>query len=413
MRRETIALAFVALMLAGCTFSAPASPPAGSGAVDLSQMWGVGAANNWQAVASIAVIMSAFFVSIAYMLGSLLQIPMLINWAKGELMQVFASALIIGGLIWLVSMITVLSASMAGATGIDCTFTDVADKYAREELEQAPCHINVAQQYLQIMYENLYEMSRDLLVTGTLLSAISNFNITFEMLIPPWTTATMVPFAGMNMIFETLFTSFEMLSKIMLLLKFQMYFLSFIWRALFPMLLVLGVIMRTFWFSRKLGGLLIAIAIGMFIAFPLFYTLSYYVLGGTSAGTYVVKIDPSEYMEFLSDEEIAAWEAGVIPDYTAAGDGEMGDIMHRINRIENKNWLGDVLAVAGTGAPTEDNLENNWVVGEDGVLENVAKLLIYATFVPFIAIISTIAFIKGLSPLLGGDIEIAGLTHLI
>ncbi|RLG20052.1 hypothetical protein DRN67_00995 [Candidatus Micrarchaeota archaeon] len=414
-----IALALVALVLAGCTYPAP--PTAPDTAVDFSTLWH----DMWLPVAGTAIIIAAFFVSIAYMLGSALNNQMIIQWSKSELFQLFASALIVGGLFWLVSMIVAFSASLTGATGISCVgVPDVADKYASEDIAAAPCHIRVAQIYLEIMYENMFEMTRDLLVTGSLVSAISNFSITFEMLIPPWTSATFVPFSSLNMIFETLYFCFNTLTKMMILLKFQIYFLSYVWRALFPMLLVLGVILRTFWFTRRLGGLLIAIAIGIYVAMPLLYVLSYYILGGTSAGTYVVKIDPSAYGDITSEHEQLFESGGAYgTPYTLVEHPElqdMGDVAHRINSIENRNYVGDILSVAGSaavagspvpipGVPTE----NNWVVGDDGVLENTAKLLIYATFVPFMVLMTTISFIKGLSPLLGGDIEIAGITHLI
>ena len=107
---------------------------------------------------------------------------------------------------------------------------------------------------------------------------------------------------------------------------------------------------------------------------------------------------------------------GIDPANPSIDYQDMGDIAHRINFIENKNYIGDILSVGGSGIPITQigqPQENNWVVGNDGVLENTAKLLIYATFIPFIVLMGTIAFIKGLSPLLGGDVEIAGITHLI
>ena len=64
MRREMLIVAFVALMLAGCTYDAPVSPPSGSGAADFTEMW----SDNWHGIASIAILISAFVVSLAYML---------------------------------------------------------------------------------------------------------------------------------------------------------------------------------------------------------------------------------------------------------------------------------------------------------------------------------------------------------
>ncbi|VVC03424.1 Uncharacterised protein [Candidatus Burarchaeum australiense] len=438
MRKEMIALAFVAVLLAGCTFPAPPGAPPGTGATDFSQVW-----QNWQGVAAIAVIMSAFFVSLGYMLGSFFNNEMIKGWAKSELLQVFASALIVGGVIWLVAMMTALSGSIAGYTGLACpaappmsnspnmqqnaNLLGLNDKYAASELIYAPCHILVAQLYLEIMYENLFEETRDILITGSLLSAISNFNLTVEMIIPPWTSITFVPFASVNMVFETLATVFDMLTKTMLLLKFQIYFLSFVWRALFPMLLVLGVIMRTFWFSRRLGGLLIAFAIGIYVAFPLLYTLAFYILDGTSAHSYVVSLEMDKgYWDVTSDQEWAI-PKGVVPDApvpTATGpaapvphaESNIMTIASRLHAIEDKNYIGDTLSIAATAiAPVQAGIpdQNNWLVGDGGVLEKMAKLLVFVTFVPFIALMGTIAFIKGLSPLLGGDVEIAGITHLI
>ncbi|MFA6035365.1 MAG: hypothetical protein WC759_00210 [Candidatus Micrarchaeia archaeon] len=399
-------LALAALFAAGC--AAPAIPPTGT-AADFNIVW-----SNWVPIAGIAVLISMCLVSIGYMLRSLLSNQQIMTWAKGEFLQVLASALIIGGLFWLVGTVTALSAQLAGYTGIDCANTDVEDTYAQQEIALAPCHINIAQQYLQIMYENVYHQNRQILRAATLLAVASNFNITLEMLVTPWLSVTLVPLAPLNMVYETLAMVFDMLMKIMLLLKFQIYFMSFTWRALFPMLLVGGVILRTFWFSRRLGGLLIAIAFGIYMAYPLSYALAYYVLGGTSSGTYVVNIDSSK----LND---ANFNLDTMDSDTIA---------QRINKLEGKNWIGDVLSVGGVGlgtlvgvgtlpvgapgalAPGAPIIEN-WVAGENGIIESTAILLIYATFVPFLALMSTLSFIKALSPLLGGDVDIAGITHLI
>jgi hypothetical protein len=428
MKREILALVLAAVVLAGCAYPAPI-PPAPQ-FVNFSTIW-YGSTYNWFGLACIAILMSAFFVSIGYMLGTLFNNPTIINWAKGELLQVFASALIVGGLFWLVAMVNAFSMDIVASIGLTCPTNvvdlDLADQYAASTIIGGPCHIMTAQQYLEIMYENLFDMSRDLLVTGSLISAMSNFSITLEWLPPPWLTVTFVPFASLNVIFETLMMCFDMITKTMMLLKFQIYFLNYVWMALFPMLLVLGVILRTFWFSRRLGGLLIAIAIGIYLIFPLGYTLSYYILGGTSAGTYVVKINPTAYMSITDDEEAAHYtdplphdpNDAIVPHTITNDVGIAG----RIDTLENRNFLKDVLAIGKTGGtavapvfglrPDKNPTENNWVVGEESVLENTAKLLIYATFVPFIVLMGTISFIKGLSPLLGGDVEIAGITHLI
>jgi hypothetical protein len=64
----------------------------------------------------------------------------------------------------------------------------------------------------------------------------------------------------------------------------------------------------------------------------------------------------------------------------------------------------------GTYASSPESLELGWIFEACHV---TGRLMVPALFIPVIVIIVTVSFIKGLSPLLGGDVEIAGLTHLI
>ncbi len=58
-------------------------------------------------------------------------------------------------------------------------------------------------------------------------------------------------------------------------------------------------------------------------------------------------------------------------------------------------------------------LGNDELLGFNGVIDNLAKILIFSLVAPFIAIMVSLASAKVLSPMLGGDVEIAGLTRLI
>ncbi|MCL6089353.1 MAG: hypothetical protein M1530_04305 [Candidatus Marsarchaeota archaeon] len=67
----------------------------------------------------------------------------------------------------------------------------------------------------------------------------------------------------------------------------------------------------------------------------------------------------------------------------------------------------------GWGGAIKVALYGDELLGYNGVIDNVAKIMIFSLIAPFIAIMVMLAFIKVLSPLLGGDVEIAGLTKLI
>jgi hypothetical protein len=64
---------------------------------------------------------------------------------------------------------------------------------------------------------------------------------------------------------------FDWAIKIMMLTKFQEVLLRFIAIGLFQALFVIGAILRTFMFTRRLGGLLLGMAIAFYFVFPAFY----------------------------------------------------------------------------------------------------------------------------------------------
>jgi hypothetical protein len=73
-------------------------------------------------------------------------------------------------------------------------------------------------------------------------------------------------------------------------------------------------------------------------------------------------------------------------------------------------FVGVTFPHLGVDAPTPQALELEWLFI---LCNSIGRLMVPAFFLPVVIIIVTVAFVKGLSPLLGGDVEIAGLTHLI
>ena len=91
-------------------------------------------------------------------------------------------------------------------------------------------------------------------------------------------TATYSPYAGYNMLYSSLSSLGTLLTaatesyiaQIMVI-----WIILFIW----PYLLFGGIVLRSTFFTRKIGGLLIAIALGAIIVFPTVYAIEYLTLG--------------------------------------------------------------------------------------------------------------------------------------
>ncbi len=346
----------------------------------LQSYWGA-----WQYAALLAVLISAFLVSLAYMTGSIFSNQMLIAWAKNELYQVMASAFILGCFIGILFMVQAGIAGELEDAGVPCAGTD--------------CHILLANRYLEVMYDDSAIMARSIIRVNSVLMFFRHFGVTAELLVQPYFGIVLSPAAGLGIPAESLKNTMDVLIKIMMLIKAQQIALGLIKDGLFPVLLVMGLVFRTFFFTRKLGGLLIAVAVGMYLVYPLVFVLAHNIWldsihtqtksDGTPIGSYILKANVSGNLTYL-----------IYPNYDS-GTGQTDRLLKiRSNLTGLRKSLGEIV----TG---------NFIIGEGGFIEKTSILLVYTTFIPFVALMTTIGFVRGLSSVLGGDIEIAGLTRIL
>ena len=149
--------------------------------------------------------------------------------------------------------------------------------------------------------------------------------------------------------------------------------------SLAGLLFIIGIVTRSVWFLRKFGGLLIAIGIGLYIILPLIYVLSWYTIDKSTA-TY-------------SDLEIDLPKA----------DANL------------KDAIGSI-AVSGF----EPNIDSLFTQYNDegktikiGILDALGRAYLSNIVIPLLALFTTIGFVRQFSPMIGGDVEIAGLTRII
>jgi hypothetical protein len=81
-------------------------------------------------------------------------------------------------------------------------------------------------------------------------------------------------------------------------------------------------------------------------------------------------------------------------------------------------WLDFVTLLAQIGGFTISGFMtgdkfDEWIFADNGIINSMARMIFFSLFFSFLSVMSTIAAIKNISPMLGGDVEIAGLTHLV
>ena len=100
-------------------------------------------------------------------------------------------------------------------------------------------------------------------------SAVQNARIEIDVSFQPYSGYSLL-ITGLNTVGALLTTSLESFIAQLMMLSIFLY----IW----PFLLFGGLLLRSTFFTRKLGGLLIAVALGAVIIFPLLFSLEYLVL---------------------------------------------------------------------------------------------------------------------------------------
>ena len=441
MKTKLLALAVLLLVLSGCiTMRQPSSsscpqgttwvdglncctnPPPNNYCMEKSVSVGLLLFEYWQQLAVLVIFMGFLLMGLAYMVAYAFDFKTVQIFVKNEMFQLIASTIILANVFLFIPVMDTVSQQFAAdilvlqggahsvsyqttagtwevkpGHAVNITEPDMSSGYwnGRWTIREvpsmgiiscpSPCHFYLARAYLGYNYERIAKIARSVVKAYATLSWIDYtrvgvfvniLGVVFQIKV------TMMPFTGLSIIYHSLGTCFDVMVKAMLSLKFQEMTLLYLQNGVFPIFLIGGIIMRSIWFMRKLGGLLIAIAIGVYTVFPLLYVLCWYTVDSSST---TLNIDASTMVPAGNNFRVSLlpWESNNL----VLNDGEF------------ERMLFTTYDASNIPAP--------------GILDITASLLVPAVAIPILNLIITIAFIKALSASLGGDMELAGLTRIL
>ncbi len=438
----------------------------------------------WAPYAGIVLLIGTFIVALAYMFGNLLQNERIKAWAKIELFEIIYSLIIIAAIVMLVQItdlftIQLLTNSPSAAFNslrAVCGDHDTLSAYI--VYDQVPCHFALGIYFYNTIFREASGLGFQLFSTYLFTSTIADFTINIEFLFEKAGFFTFNPWKGLLAMGNNIKSSnFDMLSKLMIVLKFQEIFLVFIAKALAPVTLGLGIVLRSTAFTRRLGGLLMAIALSLYFVFPLFPMFGAVIVSNIQS--HVDRQDPNA-PKIIDDSSPVGQEkpsiiynmyiGGKVPSYEGRDSeydftqqqenyfdtrgqkvGEDIDIQLRVPQYnpEDLSTCPDICdevdpipgCVEEDAAPQackerRENLElahdkskswfaalteKDWVQTTfiegstlpGGIIDATARVAFFSLFFSFLGVLATIATVRSISGILGGDLEIAGLTHLI
>ncbi|VVC01819.1 Uncharacterised protein [uncultured archaeon] len=289
-------------------------------------LYQVGWFSDWRAAGITGVAIVVMIIAIAAMAGHAFNLPEVKAFADTEMMQAVVSVLLIASLLLLVSFLDLVAqqALSVGNLPITCNTNE-------------PCYITASKFYLDTLYatseQYAGEQLRESVETQKAASTGTSMQANWWVLL--YAGSTIRYNAGMSIPAERAGAIFETVSRLMASLYAQRYFIDVISFGIAPIFMLLGIVLRTFFFTRKLGGLLLAIAISLFIIYPLTFAFAWYTLNVTVYGerTYAVS-DP-----YCPAECTARYPVAFFVNATTGGIVQFDTTQAiQLAGINNSNW---------------------------------------------------------------------------
>ena len=366
-------IAFAALIVLVLPSIAAAAPVCGSDKFD-----------SVLSLCAIAALATAGVITLAYMFGEFFQNPRVITWAKTEVLQVFASLIIAAVAIELVSVFCTLQIGEVGKvfTALpavyvqhkDATMYDAAEIYLENLM--AITHTNMQSIRFSL---GAYEIR----TTYTTMECDSACFLTMVGFNMGEYGGESLKLAVTNNLLGTATVAY--LSAV-----FQYFTLQYIYNGLFLVFLPISIALRAAPFMRQFAGALVAIFVTLYVLYPLLLVFNASIASGMASGT--VDMYRSQGCEPGSNVYAREGTASTIHCDTNPNYNE--------ENMDLGFW--DVL----TGSmPDPAPIENQ--------ARASALIFITAVFLPALNFIVMAAMARGISHIIGEDVDISRLGQMI
>ncbi|MDO8554452.1 MAG: hypothetical protein Q7S22_06605 [Candidatus Micrarchaeota archaeon] len=238
------------------------------------------AIKDWRALSLLVIMLMVIIISLAIMFGKSFDLPDLIAWGHTELSQVIATGIII-----LILIPTLFF--------LDSTLSSIVDNsnlgFKCSDRPADNCAIMTANAYLRDTVQDADGSVRGILTNADKAAKSGSQRLggyatyAFQ---PPLLQFqySISPNAGRMIYLDQYSVILEYFGTIFTVLISQQFFVSEIAFKVGPSVFLFGILLRSFFLTRKLGGLLMAVGIGVMYVLPLMYVFDWYTLNITLYG---------------------------------------------------------------------------------------------------------------------------------
>ena len=233
-------------------------------------------AKDWQMYTVLVMMLMVGVVALAYVMANAFSLPDLKAWADVELGEIFASALL---LIFIMGIMLLIDVFIAGTIGPSFPKSCDADRGGF-------CAANIAADYLTSYETTMLKLHKTIITKSidTARAATAGSTVGIQDLIYAYLTFRFRVGAQEMVTVEMYDQLIQNLGAIMGAVYAQSFLLDLLSLKLAPIAIFTGLIMRSFFLTRKLGGLLLAFGLGFIIIYPMCYALAWFTLDAAIYG---------------------------------------------------------------------------------------------------------------------------------
>ena len=257
----------------------------------------------------------------------------------------------------------------AGLVGAYATIVLTATEISKELTGDQICREGGAIENLQCVYENLSSQTYDLLL-GTL--HLHSMVAYYQSLILDFSTFSIQPLAYLSSISMILEVQALTLQQLLLLSEVHVQVLAFFGPQLLTFFFPLGLIFRAFFSTRKLGGFLIALSIGLYLLYP---------------SMVMVFPEPD-----LNQTQLQLAAMGNNTNYTIMPILDLNDNYAIAGKLDNMTNMSAEVDFTGDVTQSIQYLTSA-----------TSSLLIFIILAPLFSFIITLVFIKEVTDIFGGE----------
>ncbi|MFH1393286.1 MAG: hypothetical protein ABII71_02885 [Candidatus Micrarchaeota archaeon] len=295
-----------------------------------------------------------------------------------ELIQSVINAAIIGAFAAIIELVNAVSSSLVAETCV-----------AGDAIAQLICTLENLDISMFSMFQELVRMTEVLGYYQSIALVLSSI--------------TIQPFANLTGMSDLFMSQLLSMQFLLVLLDLNLQVLYFVAQNALLLLFPLGLVLRTLFATRKLGGFLIALSLGLYILYPSFV---------------LIFPDPSDdvqnatsQMSAFNDNSLYATMPIVDLNDNYALAGKL-DLMSGRCFEEGVNGSSHCVEFTSSYAGDPPDLSGELTVISQRNSFAMSKVLLYAIIAPLFSLLITIVFVKEVASLLGSEIGLSSLASV-